>query len=132
MYLDRGHSGRRTGWTYNYLGKDLVNAAAKLWEGFKNEEAAKRKEMSDLLLDPKVSASSGAVERCKEQVESAAASAEECAVFHHEFSQRPDAVYQLTASDVVYFEFPKSTSDTLVNQALASLSGCKHPAPKID
>lgn len=103
MFLDYERPARRE-WKFTYKGSELL-AAAKI----KQREFEVKLQDAQARLRAAVATSGRLhkdtdVRRIEEEVESVGPKAEECAVFVHEFERSPDREFNLSVSDVTFFD----------------------------
>lgn len=107
MYLEKMRGLNYEGWKFVYRGSDLLGSAKALLVEFTTAEREARERTSQLLLDPKIDANSKEMAQAKVDITENAQKAEHLQVLVHEFAQRPDETYFLSAGDVVFFNYPK-------------------------
>jgi len=126
MFLDNTRPSRSE-WKFLYKGKDLLAAAqrklatleAQLHEAQTNLKAAVAK-------SSRLHGDEDAI-RWEKQVERLGPETEACQVFVHEFYRVPDREYNLSSSDVTYFDLHEDAPLTLekveINDAFVPLDG---------
>ena len=103
MYIEFS-SPSRDSWKYSYEGKELLEAAQKKHAEHLALEMEARQEISDLVKDPNVSPDSEPIKLAKRKLELNGKLREQCAVFAHEFGRNPEREFNLSMSDVAFFE----------------------------
>jgi hypothetical protein len=93
----------RLGWTYSYLGAELLPHAQRLYTEYFNKEQSARNAMADFMRDMNVSQNDTKVQETKRDITTYGTLKEQCAVFRHEFNRHPGKGYELGLGDVTFF-----------------------------
>jgi hypothetical protein len=86
-----------------YKGQELVEAAKKLVNMYKEREEIYRQKISKSMEDRTVAVNSSKNKKMEAIINDASLRREQCEVYAHEFARTPDREFSLTLSDVVFF-----------------------------
>jgi len=103
----------RTGWTYKYTGRELLNAASRLYAEYRSKEEEARNRMADYMKDMTIANNDRRVEDTKREIVSFGTLKEQCAVFKLEFARSPDKEYELGLGDVTFFGLADDVKHTM-------------------
>ena len=116
MYNEfKSHVVRREGWTFSYIGSDLVNLAKAKYVEYFNLEQDARNRMAVMMKDMSKSASDKDVRDAQAEIAKYGDLREQCLVYQHEFNRTPDKEFLLHLGDVVFFGMVQSYDPTKWN-----------------
>ena len=112
MYLDNTRPSR-TDWKFLYKGKELLAAARKKLASLETQlNEAQTNLKAAVAKSSRLHGDEDAL-RYEKQVERLGPETEACQVFVHEFARVPDREYNLSNSDVTYFDLHQDVPTVL-------------------